>query len=73
VSFYKSAGEIAGRWGQGITPAVMKRCHWRKPVLVTQVKFTEWTRDDQLRQPVFVGLRSDKRPDEIVRKHGKMP
>jgi bifunctional non-homologous end joining protein LigD len=21
-----------GRWGQGITPAVMKRCHWVEPV-----------------------------------------
>ena len=30
-----------GRWGQGITPAVMKRCHWVEPVLVAQVKFTE--------------------------------
>ncbi|MGA8659705.1 MAG: hypothetical protein WB586_26590 [Chthoniobacterales bacterium] len=23
-----------------------------------QVKFTQWTSDDQLRQPVFLGLRS---------------
>jgi ATP dependent DNA ligase C terminal region len=29
-----------GRWGLGITPAVMKRCQWVKPVLVAQVKFT---------------------------------
>jgi bifunctional non-homologous end joining protein LigD len=56
-----------GRWGLGITPAVMKRCHWLKPVLVAQVKFTEWTLDDQLRQPVFLGLRSDKQPTEVVR------
>src|SRR5260370_41088312 len=49
-----------GRWGLGITPAVMKRCHWVKPVLVAQVKFTEWTHDGQLRQPVFLGLRTDK-------------
>jgi bifunctional non-homologous end joining protein LigD len=32
-----------GRWGQGITPAVMKRCHWVEPVLVAQVKFAERT------------------------------
>jgi len=38
-----------GCWGLGITPAVMKRCVWLKPVLVAQVKFTEWTHDDQLR------------------------
>ena len=56
-----------GRFGQGITPAMMKRCHWVEPVLVAQIKFTEWTLDDQLRQPVFLGLRSDKDPKEIVR------
>jgi bifunctional non-homologous end joining protein LigD len=56
-----------GRWGLGITPAVMKRCHWVKPVLVAQVKFTEWTYDDQLRQPVFLGLRTDKEATEVVR------
>jgi bifunctional non-homologous end joining protein LigD len=56
-----------GRWGQGITPAVMKRCEWVKPVLVAQVKFTEWTLDDQIRQPVFLGLRTDKKAKDIVR------
>ena len=56
-----------GRWGLGITPAVMKRCHWVKPVLVAQVKFTEWTHDGQLRQPVFLGLRTDKEATEVVR------
>ena len=35
-----------GRWGLGITPAVMKRCHWVKPALVAPVKFTERTHDD---------------------------
>src|SRR5262249_19642447 len=50
-----------GRWGLGITPAVMKRCHWVKPVLIAQVKFTEWTHDNQLRQPVFLGLRTELR------------
>jgi bifunctional non-homologous end joining protein LigD len=56
-----------GRWGQGITPAVMKRCHWVEPLLVAQVKFTKWTSDDQLRQPVFLGLRTDKEPKDVVR------
>jgi bifunctional non-homologous end joining protein LigD len=45
----------------------MKRCVWVEPVLVAQVKFTEWTSDDQLRQPVFLGLRTDKQPEEVVR------
>jgi len=55
-----------GRWGLGITLAIMKRCQWLKPVLVAQVKFTEWTHDDQLRQPVFLGLRTDKEAKEVV-------
>jgi bifunctional non-homologous end joining protein LigD len=55
------------RWGLGITPAVMKRCHWVEPVLVAQVKFTEWTHDGQLRQPVFLGLRTDEEAKDVVR------
>ena len=62
----------AGRWGQGITRAAMRRCHWLKPELVGQVKFSEWTRDDRLRQPVFLGLREDKAARDVVREepHG---
>jgi bifunctional non-homologous end joining protein LigD len=56
-----------GRWRQGITRAEMKRCHWVEPTLVCQVKFGEWTRDDRLRQPVFLGLREDKDASEVVR------
>jgi bifunctional non-homologous end joining protein LigD len=56
-----------GRWGQGITPTVMKHCHWVEPILVAQIKFTEWTSDDQLRQPVFLGLRTDKKAKDVVR------
>jgi bifunctional non-homologous end joining protein LigD len=61
-----------GRWEQNITPAEMRRCHWVKPELVCQVKFSEWTRDGKLRQPVFLGLREDKAPKEVVRERGEM-
>jgi hypothetical protein len=44
------------RRDQGLTAAEMKRCRWVKPSMVCQVKFTEWTRDDRLRQPVFLEL-----------------
>lgn len=40
---------------------------WLKPQLVAQVKFSEWTRDGLLRQPVFLGLRDDKAAREVVR------
>jgi len=56
-----------GRYGAGMTVAEMRRCHWFSPEMVCQVKFSEWTRDDRLRQPVFLGLREDKDADEVVR------
>jgi bifunctional non-homologous end joining protein LigD len=56
-----------GRWLQNITPREMKLCHWIKPELVCQVRFTEWTRDGKLRHPVFVGLREDKKASDVVR------
>ena len=39
---------------------------WVKPRLVAQVKFTEWTADRRMRQPVFLGLREDKKPEEAT-------
>jgi bifunctional non-homologous end joining protein LigD len=35
---------------------------WVKPELACQVKYAEWTPDNRLRAPVFVGLRSDVSP-----------
>lgn len=34
------------------------------PKLVAQIAFEEWTADRKLRQPVFLGLRDDKTPEE---------
>jgi bifunctional non-homologous end joining protein LigD len=51
--FYNLSAVGRNRWDQGLTAAEMKRCRWVKPVMICQVKFTEWTRDDRLRQPVF--------------------
>ncbi|MFN7137832.1 MAG: ATP-dependent DNA ligase, partial [Limisphaerales bacterium] len=54
-----------GRFGQGITGAEMKRCSWVEPKLVCQISFTEWTMDNHLRHPVFLGLREDKTVREV--------
>jgi bifunctional non-homologous end joining protein LigD len=35
----------AGRWGAGLTAAKMEECRWRRPVLVGQFEFVEWTQD----------------------------
>jgi bifunctional non-homologous end joining protein LigD len=50
-----------------IVPKVNAPVHWVTPKLVAEVKFGEWTRDGVLRQPVYVGLRVDKKPKECVR------
>jgi len=36
------------------------------PRLIAQVSFQEWTADQKLRQAVFLGLRDDKRPQEVL-------
>jgi bifunctional non-homologous end joining protein LigD len=66
-SFYNVPAAGRSRWDQGLSAADMKRCHWVRPKMVCQVKFTEWTRDDRLRQPVFLGIREDKNANEVVR------
>jgi bifunctional non-homologous end joining protein LigD len=38
-----------------------------EPVLVGEVRYSEWTPDDRLRQPSWRGLRPDKKPSEVVR------
>jgi bifunctional non-homologous end joining protein LigD len=44
-----------------------ERPHWVQPRLVAQIKFTEWTADGKLRHPVYLGLRDDKKPEDVRR------
>lgn len=39
--------------------------HYIKPELVAEVGFTEWTENNKLRHPRFIGLRDDKDPKEV--------
>jgi bifunctional non-homologous end joining protein LigD len=45
-------------------PKTNEPVQWIKPALVAEVKFSEWTADNRLRQPIFVGLREDKDPKD---------
>lgn len=45
----------------------MKNAIWVKPRLVAQVSFTEWTADNRLRHPSFLGLREDKGVKDVVK------
>ncbi|MCB8823188.1 non-homologous end-joining DNA ligase [Microvirga rosea] len=40
--------------------------HWVEPRYVAQVEFSEWTRDNILRHPAFLGLREDKPAREVI-------
>src|SRR5947208_712680 len=39
--------------------------HGVRPVLVCEVRFSEWTGEGLVRHPVYLGLRSDRRPREV--------
>jgi bifunctional non-homologous end joining protein LigD len=47
------------------TPKTNEKAHWVKPEVVVEVKFSEWTADRRLRQPIFLGVRDDKHPGEV--------
>jgi bifunctional non-homologous end joining protein LigD len=47
----------------------IKGVTWVKPELVCQVRYLEWTPDNNLRAPVLIGLREDKPREQVVREH----
>ncbi|GFO62393.1 DNA ligase D [Geomonas paludis] len=40
---------------------------WVRPELVCEVEFSEWTDENVMRQPIYLGLREDKDPKSVVR------
>ena len=69
----KSLGEIHRK----LQPLITEKCPfrkkpktnmpavWVKPVLVAEVKFQEWTQENILRIPIFLGLREDKNARDV--------
>jgi bifunctional non-homologous end joining protein LigD len=47
------------------TPKTNEKAHWVKPEIVVEVKFSEWTADRRLRQPIFLGVRDDKNAKDV--------
>lgn len=39
--------------------------HWVTPKFLAEVGFTEWTNDNKLRHPRFLGIRTDKNPENV--------
>jgi ATP-dependent DNA ligase len=47
-------------------PPRMRDAAWVRPKLVAQLAYAEWTADGKLRQPAYLGLRTDKDPRECT-------
>lgn len=48
-------------------PKLRSSVTWVKPELVCEINFAEWTKVGQMRQAIFVDIREDKKPEEVVR------
>jgi bifunctional non-homologous end joining protein LigD len=56
-----------------IPRAIVAEAKWVKPTLVVEIAFNGWTRDNQIRQGHFVGVRTDKPAREVVREEPPKP
>lgn len=45
---------------------------WVRPELIAQVKYANWTPDNRLRAPVYLGLRNDVDANEVPRQEGEL-
>jgi DNA ligase D-like protein (predicted ligase) len=57
------------RFGEELNEEKMKKAVWVRPEIVAQIEFLEWTEGDRLRHSKFVGLREDKKPQNVVKEH----
>jgi bifunctional non-homologous end joining protein LigD len=53
------------------TPPASKDAVWLKPIVIAEVEFTEWTKDNILRHPSFKGIRGDKSAKKIIKENPK--
>lgn len=47
-------------------PYVNRQPVWLRPELVVEVKFQGWTEEGNMRAPIFVRFREDKKPEECI-------
>ncbi len=47
-----------------VRPMAKAIAAWLEPEMVVEIKYAEWTMDNKLRMPVFLQVRTDKKPSE---------
>ena len=47
-------------------PKLREHVEWVKPEMVVRVKYANWTDDNHLRAPVFLGIRKDTTPEQCT-------
>lgn len=64
-SLFQKLQELAAEQSPFVDePHTRERAHWVRPQLVARVGYAEWTGDNHLRQPRFMGLQPDRSPQE---------
>ena len=66
ASLYKKFQPLIRKQPTVVDPPREKDAAFLAPRLIAQISFQEWTADRKLRQPVFLGLRDDKAPREVL-------
>ena len=61
AALYRKLAPLARKSPPFVNPPREKGATWVAPKLVAQIAYQEWTADERLRQPVYLGLRDDKK------------
>ncbi|HEX9245992.1 MAG TPA: non-homologous end-joining DNA ligase [bacterium] len=66
ASLFRAFQPLARKTPPVVDPPRESGVTYLTPRLVAQIAYEEWTADRKLRQPAFLGLRGDKRPEDVV-------